>query len=466
MPAVCCLQGLALGSLLTPLVATAGADARVRLWCGRLLQELSGHGDRVARLAWSPCGSLLATASLDGSARLWRLDAAAVEAPGALEALACGRQQLPLLVPGPVLQLPQGSRATCLAFSPDSRLLAAGSSEGAVWLLETAGDGSQPRRLSGHGGSVTSVCFSPCGQLLASASGQRVGVRGAPAGALFCTLASLLSGACCSASAGDGLCKLWGAPSGHAVAEIAAQSGPVTHCCFVALPASGVAAVSELARPPALLLTCHANPQRQGGRMLLWDAVQRRHGWVDGKLCGPVAAIDGFGGKVTSLHAWCCSKQEGSAEDGDAPQALLATACADGAVRLFDAAAVAAAQPALTAAAGSKAAAAATAPLWQVEPWSAAGGGWGDDVPAWRAVALQQAQHERSLVALSPDGRQLAVAGPDQGRIRILQADSGEQRLALVGHTAPLRALRWLGGTKLLSAGEDGSARVWCVGAA
>ncbi|EFN59532.1 hypothetical protein CHLNCDRAFT_19120 [Chlorella variabilis] len=154
-----------LGSVPTQLVATAGADATVRLWCsttGRQLQLLTGHGDRVCRLCWSPCGSLLASTSLDGATRVWSMGAAAASSLPAS-----------LLEPGPVFgEGGDDGRVSCLAFSPDGGQLATGASSGQVRLWSTGGEGSCLRELSRHGGLVSSVCFSPCSSLLASASGE------------------------------------------------------------------------------------------------------------------------------------------------------------------------------------------------------------------------------------------------------------------------------------------------------
>lgn len=208
----CTLQALILGRLSTQLLATGGSYGAVRLWCsvtGRQLQLLSGHTDRVTRLTWSPCGGLLATASLDGTARLWQLqdnrdlpnlrshDDAEDGAGSSDRGAAAG--ELPLLVPAgdPVVSI-EGGRPSCLAFSPDSSLLAVGSSEGVVWLVGTgaaaSADGcngcghgwvssgsSNPapsvlwrcHKLSAHSGLVSAVSFSPCGRLLASASGEQ-----------------------------------------------------------------------------------------------------------------------------------------------------------------------------------------------------------------------------------------------------------------------------------------------------
>lgn len=192
------LQALSLGSLTTQLIATGGSDAVIRLWCsltGRLLQQLRGHSDRVTRLAWSPCGSLLASASLDGTVRMWQLQGCAEPpAEGGQNGPGSRGGELGLMSPaeGPVVSS-QGGRPSCLAFSPDSALLAVGTSEGTVWLVGTgtaaacADDGSSEgasdsapaalwrcQKLSGHGALVSAVSFSPCGRLLASASGAHM----------------------------------------------------------------------------------------------------------------------------------------------------------------------------------------------------------------------------------------------------------------------------------------------------
>ncbi len=218
-------QALAVGRLDTRLIATGGSDGNIRLWCsvtGRQLQLLNGHTDRVTRLTWSPCGSLLASASLDGTVRLWQMQGSSVmpglgSHPGGGSGgdgtgTAPAGGELLLLAPagGPVVSI-EGGRPSCLAFSPDSSLLAVGTSEGAVWLAgigaATGADGcsssldgcslnadscssdadgcssassagnSNPsavwrcQKLKSHGALVSAVSFSPCSRLLASASG-------------------------------------------------------------------------------------------------------------------------------------------------------------------------------------------------------------------------------------------------------------------------------------------------------
>jgi len=61
------------------------------------------------------------------------------------------------------------SLVNSVAFSPDGRLLASGSSDKTIKLWDVA-TGSEVRTLKGHTHYVLSVAFSPDGRLLASGS--------------------------------------------------------------------------------------------------------------------------------------------------------------------------------------------------------------------------------------------------------------------------------------------------------
>jgi WD40 repeat protein len=145
-------------SPVSPLLATGGGQVKsfgqVRIWdarTGELLRELSGHTDQVAGMAFSPDGNLLASASLDGSIRLWN---------------AWTGVQLQRFTP--MCQDGQPFLAVSLSFSPDGSLLAVAGGQwqlGEVKLWEVA-TGREIDTLAMSGNIAGPVCFSSNGEWL------------------------------------------------------------------------------------------------------------------------------------------------------------------------------------------------------------------------------------------------------------------------------------------------------------
>nr|WP_162299459.1 PD40 domain-containing protein [Mycobacteroides abscessus] len=145
------------------LLASASDDGTVRLWDisdpsnpSPMGPPLTGHTSFVTAVAFSPDGKTLASTSGDGTLRLWN-----VSNPDHVH-----QRSAPL---------PTGGAAYMVAFSPDGRTAAAANDDHTVRLWDVA-DPEAPRatvRLTGHTGPVRSVTFSANGKLLASASNDK-----------------------------------------------------------------------------------------------------------------------------------------------------------------------------------------------------------------------------------------------------------------------------------------------------
>ena len=114
-----------------------------------VLQTLEGHTGWVKSVAFSPDSKQVVSGSSDGTVRLW--DAST----GALQ------QTLQQTLEGHIDLVWVNS----VAFSPDSKQVVSGSSDCTIRLWD-AGTGALQQTLEGHTDSVESVAFLPDGKLL------------------------------------------------------------------------------------------------------------------------------------------------------------------------------------------------------------------------------------------------------------------------------------------------------------
>ncbi len=113
-------------------------------------KTLTGHSGQVYSLAYSPDGRYLASGSSDKTIKIWET------------------------ATGTELRTLTGHSMTVwsVAYSPDGRYLASGSLDKTIKIWEVA-TGKELRTLTGHSHSVKSVVYSPDGRYLASGSGDK-----------------------------------------------------------------------------------------------------------------------------------------------------------------------------------------------------------------------------------------------------------------------------------------------------
>jgi serine/threonine protein kinase len=142
-------------------------DLRRKLKDDRERLKLRGHKGQVLCLAFRPDGRILATGSSDQTAKLWDVST------------------------GTEVRTFSGHSAAvrCVAFAPDGSILASGGGYDQLVKLWDVTTGAERQTLAGHDGLVYSVSFSPDGRLVASSSEDHtVKLWAAATGVEQCTL--------------------------------------------------------------------------------------------------------------------------------------------------------------------------------------------------------------------------------------------------------------------------------------
>jgi WD40 repeat protein len=436
-------------------VAGYGADGGVvRLWdtrSGALVAGPFGGGQKISPvLAFHPDGLSLITGEFDGAISRWALDgsyqvtaarhddeatAVAISTDGSLVASAAYDGELRLrnmenLEPvGPALAVPGGA-VLAVALSPDGRTVATGSADGHVRLWDVLDD---PRRghFASNAAGVTSVAYHPRGDLLASAAASEIRLWDPRTGLLAAdplptegfgdALAFSPDGTVLAAAGAEGTIELWDPAAG--AQHSAPVRGPRDRVADLAFSDDGrwlaAAAGDAVGVWDVGSWTPAADPLVAPGDVELRDVTFSR----DGTLL--VA-----GGSDGVVRFWSTGDW---AEAGDldldvdttitdvvfSPNGQLLAVATTGFVRLFD---VDTRDPTGGDLAGSSAAVV-------FSPDSRLLASVGEALWVWEVATgerLGTAREGVAAIALSPDGRQLAVGSvPPDGALRLWPGLSG-----------------------------------------
>ncbi|MFE9674378.1 helix-turn-helix domain-containing protein [Streptomyces sp. NPDC006259] len=392
------------------LLASASSDGTVRLWdltTRRGAGELAGHRGPVRSVAFSPDGRTLASASTDATIRLWSVS------ERRQTAVLAGHQ-------GPV---------RAVAFSPDGRTLASAGRDGTVRLWDTR-TRRQTAQLKGHSGDVLALAYAPDGSRLASAGVDRTvrlwnprthrttAVLDGHSGDVL-AVAYSPDGRVLATGGADRTVRLWDPAARRQTAVLAGHDDDVNGLAFGPGGHTVVSAGGD-------------------GTIVRWDVRTRR-------------AVDSLSGHTDYVMAVAV------AADGD----LLATAGFDGTVALWD----------LT---GHTLSAYPVSELWKAafspDGRLLASAATDGAVQLWnvarrtRVRSLTGHSGAAYAVAFSPDGRWLASAGADR-TVRLWPVAAGEGApVVLTGHTGAVFAVAFSpDGRWLASAGADSTVRLWRV---
>jgi WD40 repeat protein len=394
-------------------LASASDDGTVRIWdtvSGAELLCVRAHQGGVRSIAFSPDGCRLASASVDQMVKLW--DAAT----GALIHSLIGHT----------------NTVTDVAFSWDGRRLASASEDRTVKVWDMT-SGQLAFSIHGHTSAVNSVAFSPDGQRLASASASR-----------------------------ERMVKVWDAANGRrALRVFKGHTGPVNAVAF---------------SPGGELLASASSD----GTVIVWGADSQASGRI---LKGHTGGVFGVAfspdGRRLASASWDQTVKVWDLATGQLAQSLqghilpihdvafspdgqrLASAADDRTVIVWDAVV------------GQQAVSVKGHTGWiNALAYSPDGGRLASassdgTVKIWdtatRQLALSLQGHSGRVLAVAfrPDSQRLASASSDN-TVRVWDSITGHELLSLVGHTGFVTAVAFSpDGQRLASASWDETVRVW-----
>ena len=439
-------------------VWNSGEETTAKVWevaSGALLLTLTGHGNSINAVTFSPDGRTILTGSWDNTAKVW-------DAASGKELHSLRSHSAPIL---------------SVAFSPDARWIVTGSADNTAKVWDVA-SGKELLALKGHSAAINSVAFSPDGERIVTASGDwmpgadhtarvwdvtksRKALTLAGHGEAIRSVAFSPDGVRIVTGNTDKTAEVWDVASGSNLLTLTGHSNAVLSAAF---SPDGQQIVTGSQDSTAKIWDASNGRELRtlyGHTHWIWSVAFSPDGQrlVTGSMDGTAKVWDATGGRPPLTLKGHGDQVFAAAFSPDGLR--IVTCSADTTAKIWDAASGMELLPlkghssyAISVAFSPDGRRVVTGSSDRTAMvWDAASGkelltlmGHGDQVWA---------------VAFSPDSQRIVTGSYDQ-TAKVWETDSGHELLTLKGHTAPIRSVAFSpDGQRIVTGCFDGTAKVW-----